>query len=127
MRDVHAAGFLHRDIKPANIIIRDDGSPVLIDFGAARQAVSSKSREVTAIATPGFGPLEQYDTQGNQGAWTDIYAFGAVAYTCITGERPPVATTRTRNDPYVSAIGAAIRTGLEGIPVCDRLGDECLR
>ena len=54
---VHDADFLHRDIKPGNIIIRDDGSPVLIDFGSARQAVAGKSRSVTAIVTPGYAPI----------------------------------------------------------------------
>ena len=55
---VHEADFLHRDIKPGNIVIRDDGSPVLIDFGSARQAVAGKSRSVTAIVTPGYAPIE---------------------------------------------------------------------
>ena len=52
---VHRADFLHRDIKPGNIVIRaEDRSPVLIDFGAARQAVGAKSRSVTSIVTAGL-------------------------------------------------------------------------
>jgi len=73
---LHSHQFMHRDIKPSNIIIRDDGSPVLIDFGAARQAVGSRSQTLTAIVTPRFAPLEQYSSDGNQGPWTDIYAKG---------------------------------------------------
>lgn len=69
---VHEAGLLHRDIKPSNIILRDQGGPVLIDFGAARQSVTSRSRSMSAIVTPGFAPQEQYWTRGNQGPWTDI-------------------------------------------------------
>ncbi len=65
---VHEADFLHRDIKPSNIVIRDDGSPVLIDFGSVRQAVAGKSRSVTAIVTPGYAPIEQYSAKGHQGA-----------------------------------------------------------
>lgn len=97
---VHAAGFLHRDIKPSNIIIRPDGTPVLIDFGAARQAVGRRSRNITSIVTPGYAPLEQYTVEGNQGPWTDLYATGAVLYQIATGKAPPDATSRARNDPY---------------------------
>ncbi len=100
---VHEADVLHRDIKPGNIVIRDDGSPVLIDFGSARQAVAGKSRSVTAIVTPGYAPIEQYSAKGHQGAWTDIYALGAVCYRCLTGEPPDDATERLRDDPLVPA------------------------
>ena len=98
---VHEADFLHRDIKPGNIVIRDDGSPVLIDFGSARQAVAGKSRSVTAIVTPGYAPIEQYSVKGHQGPWTDIYGLGAVCYRCLTGEAPDDATERLREDPLV--------------------------
>lgn len=101
LKVVHNSKYLHRDIKPANIIIRDDGSPVLIDFGSARQALGAKSRSITAIISPGYAPLEQYSVRGNQGPWTDIYALGAVAYKCLTGKVPPDATVRIRDDPYI--------------------------
>jgi len=101
LKRVHEQGFLHRDIKPGNIIIRDEGGAVLIDFGAARQAIETKSRALTSIVTEGYAPLEQYDGMGNQGPWTDIYALGAVAYKCLTGNKPPSATSRVRSDPMV--------------------------
>ena len=107
LAEVHAANFLHRDIKPGNIMIRDDGSPVLIDFGAARMAVGAKSRSLTAIVTPGYAPIEQYDTKGNQGPWTDIYALAAVAYKALTGAPPHDATGRVRRDPLVPVAKAA--------------------
>ena len=100
---VHEANFLHRDIKPGNIVIRDDGSPVLIDFGSARHAVAGKSRSVTAIVTPGYAPIEQYSVKGHQGPWTDIYGLGAVCYRCLAGEPPNDATERLREDPLVPA------------------------
>lgn len=75
---VHATGFLHRDIKPDNIYVRGDGSPVLLDFGAARRV--SGNRDLTNIVSPGFAPFEQYHSHGNQGDWTDIYSLGAVMY-----------------------------------------------
>ncbi len=107
LKRVHELGFLHRDIKPGNIIIRDDGGAVLIDFGAARQAMETKSRAITSIVTEGYAPLEQYDPTGNQGAWTDIYALGGLAYMCLTGKKPPAATSRLRNDPLVPLAIAA--------------------
>ena len=101
LETVHEADFLHRDIKPSNIVIRDDGSPVLIDFGSARQAVAGKSRSVTAIVTPGYAPIEQYSAKGHQGPWTDIYGLGAVCYRCLAGEPPDDATERLREDSLV--------------------------
>ena len=94
LEQVHAAHFLHRDIKPANIYIRKDGRPVLLDFGAARQAFGSESKSITAIVSEGYAPFEQYEAKGDQRASTDIYAIGAVLYRCITGDRPPAAPER---------------------------------
>ena len=99
---VHEADFLHRDIKPSNIILRaEDGSPVLLDFGAARQAMGAKSRSVTSIVTPGYAPIEQYSSRGRQGAWTDIYALGGVCYRALTEQTPDDATDRMRDDPLI--------------------------
>ncbi|MET0855310.1 MAG: serine/threonine-protein kinase, partial [Telluria sp.] len=90
---VHAAGFLHRDIKPDNIYVRkDDGSLVLLDFGAARQAVGHAGA-LADVVTPGFAPPEQYDN-GAQGPWTDIYSLGATLYWMIAGTKPPEAPAR---------------------------------
>jgi len=99
LEEVHRGDFLHRDIKPGNILIRTDGSPVLVDFGAARQAIGSRSRSITSVVTPGYAPIEQYSSRGNQGPWTDIYALGAVMYKAVCGEAPPDATERVRDDP----------------------------
>jgi serine/threonine protein kinase len=96
---IHAAGFLHRDIKPSNIIVRSDGSPVLIDFGAARQALLRSGATLTSIVTPRYAPLEQYQADTEQGPWTDIYALAAVTYHAITGDPPPEAVARVRKDP----------------------------
>jgi serine/threonine protein kinase len=76
---VHAAKFLHRDIKPNNIFIRSGGSPVLLDFGAAR-ATGGGSVVMTAVLTPGYAPLEQYSAECKQGPWSDIYALGGVLF-----------------------------------------------
>lgn len=105
---VHRAGYLHRDIKPSNIFIRDDGSPVLLDFGSARP--SSSGADLTAIVTPGYAPIEQYHSQGQQGPWSDLYAFGGVLYWMITGKRPVEAVARVRQDMLPPAAQAADRS-----------------
>ncbi|HKA43887.1 MAG TPA: serine/threonine-protein kinase [Burkholderiales bacterium] len=94
---IHKAGYLHRDVKPANVYIRNDGSPVLLDFGSARQLTGGK-RELTAIISPGYAPFEQYHAHGKQGPWTDIYAFGGVLYWMLTGSKPVEAAARVRQD-----------------------------
>ncbi len=106
LEDVHQAGFLHRDIKPANILMRANGQPVLIDFGAARQALGEKSRSITSVFTPGYAPFEQYTSSGKQGPWTDIYALAATLYHGVTGKVPPQATDRIREDAMEPAIRA---------------------
>ena len=99
---VHEANVLHRDIKPGNIILRDaDSSPVLLDFGSARQAIGARSRSMTTVVTPGYAPIEQYSVRGNQGPWTDLYALGGVCYWALTGRVPADATDRVRRDPVV--------------------------
>jgi serine/threonine protein kinase len=106
---VHKANFLHRDIAPDNIMVRKDGSPVLIDFGSARGQIASHSRTVSALVKPGYSPYEQYaTTTSSQGPWTDIYALGATLYHAITGKRPPDAPSRVVSDEYVKAAEAAL-------------------
>lgn len=90
---VHQTGFLHRDIKPDNIYVRDgDGSLVLLDFGAARSTSAERSEDSNFV-TPGYGPIEQY-VMGEQGPWTDIYAFAATLYWMIAGKKPIEAPDR---------------------------------
>ena len=89
---LHEAGFYHRDISPDNIILRLDGSPVLLDFGAAREDTGRRSQRPTAIVKPGYSPPEQYHVSlARQGPWTDIYALGATLYRAISGQPPSQA------------------------------------
>jgi hypothetical protein len=104
---VHELTMLHRDIKPSNIILRDDGTPVLIDFGAARDFETRNTRSVTAMGTEGYSPPEQRGVGGQQGPWTDLYALGATAYHCVTGQPPADALRRLRKDILVPASVAA--------------------
>ena len=96
LRLVHASGFIHRDIKPENIYVRQDGSPVLLDFGSARQSFGS-AKTMTILVAPGYAPLEQYyGDASTQGPWTDIYGLGATCYRAISGEAPLDAVARAK-------------------------------
>jgi serine/threonine protein kinase len=106
---VHKAAYLHRDIKPANIFVRADGTPVLIDFGSARE-IKGGDQEVTAMVSPGYAPLEQYHAHGRQGPWSDLYALGGVMYWMLTGNKPVEAAARVRQDVMTPA-AALLPTG----------------
>jgi serine/threonine protein kinase len=106
---IHKQDFLHRDIAPDNIIIRKDGSPVLIDFGSARGEILAHSKTVSALVKPGYSPYEQYaETSRQQGPWTDIYALGATLYHAVTGKRPADSPSRMVKDELVPARDAAL-------------------
>ncbi|MBX2839214.1 MAG: protein kinase [Gammaproteobacteria bacterium] len=95
--EVHRQGFIHRDIKPSNILVRRNGTPVLIDFGSARHASKQlETKGLTALVSAGYAPLEQYNVESEeqQGPWSDIYALGGVLYYAITGRDPVDSTQR---------------------------------
>jgi serine/threonine protein kinase len=102
---VHKVNFLHRDIKPDNIYIRADGTPVLLDFGAARRVTGNQ--DMTNIVSPGFAPFEQYHSKGHQGPWTDVYSLGAVMYWMTTGHKPMESASRVREDSMPKAADTA--------------------
>ena len=96
LEQVHATGFIHRDIKPENIYVRKDGSPVLLDFGSARQSFGI-AKTMTILVAPGYAPLEQYyGDAATQGPWTDIYGLGATCYRAIAGQAPLDAVARAK-------------------------------
>ncbi|HLB97239.1 MAG TPA: serine/threonine-protein kinase, partial [Acetobacteraceae bacterium] len=104
---VHRAGLMHRDIKPANIILRDDDRVVLIDFGSSREATGGQTTAYTQIYSGGYAPPEQMLGM-RQGAFSDIYAIGAVCYRAIGGTvadalARQIALAGGRADPQPSA------------------------
>jgi serine/threonine protein kinase/tetratricopeptide (TPR) repeat protein len=106
LETMHAENFLHRDIAPDNIIIRPNGTPVLLDFGASRRAVAEKSRTLTGIVKAGYSPQEQYASDSRlQGPWSDLYALGATLYRAVAGTPPEEATIRVADDRMVPAAG----------------------
>ena len=114
---MHEAGYVHRDIKPGNLMLREeDGSAVVLDFGAARQAVGQRSKPITSILTPGYAPVEQYDGKVDRvGPWTDIYALGMVAYRCISGmgdsELPDAVARMLANNRGEAVLLPAVEAG----------------
>ncbi len=106
LREVHTHKLLHLDIKPSNIYIRQDGAPVLIDFGAARQTLNQEEIRLQPMYTPGFAAPEQYHNRERLGPWTDIYSTGASIYACLAGLPPQAADARLLNDKLTPAARA---------------------
>ncbi len=100
LREIHSQRLLHFDIKPSNIYIRQDGTPLLIDFGAARQALLADQKYVP-MYTPGFAAPEQYNQRDRLGPWTDIYGIGASMYACVAKKPPPPANDRLVEDKLI--------------------------
>ena len=99
---MHERGVIHRDIAPDNIVMLADGQMKLIDFGAARSYVGSKS--MTMVVKKGYAPVEQYMSKGSSSS-TDVYALSATIYYCITGKVPADSAERQYDDaPLVSPI-----------------------
>ncbi len=124
LREVHSNKLLHLDIKPGNIYVRNDGNPVLIDFGAARQTLNADGVKLPPMFTPGFASPEHHRERDKLGPWSDIYSIGASMYSCLAGAAPPVATQRVEKDKMASA-----RKGWAGKYSADLLDtiDWCLR
>ena len=103
LREVHMNKLLHLDIKPGNIYLRNDGSPLLIDFGAARQTLTEEGTKLPPMYTPGFASPEHHRGRENLGPWSDIYSVGASMYACLATAAPQPAIQRLENDKLVSA------------------------
>lgn len=107
LKKVHEAELVHRDLSPDNIMIMPDGSAKLLDFGAAREVIDADvnkelSQSTEAILKHGFAPMEQYRRRGRLGPWTDVYAFCATLYYCLTGKVPNSAPERIMGDNNVN-------------------------
>ncbi|UCE31110.1 MAG: serine/threonine protein kinase [Burkholderiales bacterium] len=98
LREVHANRLLHLDLKPANVYLRSDGTPMLLDFGAARQTLTADAPKLFPMYTPGFAAPELYKRNHEFGPWTDIYCLGASMLACMVGQPPQPADQRATND-----------------------------
>ena len=104
LREVHSNKLLHLDLKPSNIYLRSDNTPVLIDFGAARQTLISDQPILKPMYTPGFASPEHYGTRKDLGPWSDIYSVGASMYACLSGVAPQAADSRLKKDTLAPAM-----------------------
>ncbi len=104
LRVVHQHGMLHLDIKPANLFITDDDRALLIDFGAAREALNKDAEFAQPMYTPGFAAPEMYKRNADVGPWTDIYAIGACLYSMMTGYPPQEVAKRREKDTLAESL-----------------------
>ena len=104
LREVHSHKLLHLDLKPSNIYMRNDYTPVLIDFGAARQTLATDTPMLKPMYTPGFASPEHYHQRELLGPWSDIYSVGASMYACLSAAAPQAADSRQEKDRLVPAM-----------------------
>lgn len=125
LREVHANRLLHLDLKPANIYLRMDGTPLLLDFGAARRALDAEPQKLFPMYTPGFAAPELYRRTQQLGPWTDAYGLGASMFGCMAGQPPQPADQRELEDKVPAAIdamaGAYSRALLDIVTWCLKL------
>lgn len=94
---MHSRNMLHLDVKPGNVMMRKDGTAVLIDFGLSKQYTSDgepESSTKVGAGTPGYAPIEQVSYHEGKGFPTmmDVYALGGTLFKMLTGQRPPEAS-----------------------------------
>ena len=128
LEKVHELGIIHRDIKPDNIMLRENGEPVLLDLGAAKDLYKSTPNGAPSsnlVVSQGFSPVEQYRENGEIGSWTDVYAMSATIYYCLTGRVLPPAIDRMFEDKVdFHTLSPALAAVLEkGLAI--RHGDRC--
>ncbi|MCD8146827.1 MAG: leucine-rich repeat domain-containing protein [Clostridiales bacterium] len=115
---IHEAGLIHRDISPDNIMCAKNGQRKLLDFGASHSFTEEESTTGNATLKHGFAPPEQYGSSNLQGPWTDVYAFAATVYWCLTGKIPPDSMDRSIGGDKLkppSALGAAVTPEAESV------------
>ena len=109
LEKIHKTGIIHRDLNPGNLMMEENGTIKIIDFGSARPYLETE-KTMTILIKKGYAPPEQYIKKGKQGPWTDVYALCATIYEMVTGVRPEPSIQRIEKDELYppSAYGAEI-------------------
>lgn len=112
---VHTKGIVHNDVAPENIVLCEDNTVKLLNFGAARYSLGDKTRSLDTILRAGFAPREQYLLHGDKGPFTDVYSLAATYYFLITGQIPQNAIDRQYTDDIIppSKLGVDISGEME--------------
>ena len=115
LEKMHRENIIHRDISPENVRMVSDGTLKLMDFGSARYYAGMEKKTMSIQYKPGYAPYEQYNRNGNQGPWTDVYGLCATIYKCITGVTPVDTLERSQHDTLKkpSELGVNIAENLE--------------
>jgi WD40 repeat protein len=132
MAYAHQRGIIHRDLKPGNVLLGQDGTPKITDFGLAKKV--DTGGELTAsgalVGTPSYMAPEQAGGKGKHvGPAADVYALGAILYECLTG-RPPfkAATALDTVLQVIAAEPAAVRQLQPGVPAdLETIAHKCLQ
>ena len=122
LKEVHEKGFLHRDIKPHNIYLTSKNKPILLDFGAARQAMGEKSSSMSVVLSEGYAPLEQYQRNGKQGPWTDVYGAAATLFTILEGRVYPSPLDQINDPDWMVEEPAPLQSDILSLMIINRLG-----
>ncbi len=132
----HVAGIVHRDVKPHNVLLREDGTSALADFGIARQEATSHTRTGVALGSIDYMAPEQRIDARRAGPAADVYGVGCTLFHLLSGETPVDLYLAPAHSPRWEAIPGALRPVLrratavdpsDRYPTAEAMGEDLRR